>query len=195
MRDLDEIDRTIIHLLLEDARRPYSDIADYVELSAPAVANRVDRLESLGVIREFTLELDRSMLREGMAALVELAVDPGHTETVADSLQGDDRIEHLYQTVDARVVVHAVLGADGVDGLLESVETDHLRDIDVSPLSSADWTPQLGEASLAVDCVECGNPVTSEGEQAVIDDSLYHFCCGSCLANFEAQFEQLKDGL
>ena len=194
MRDLDEIDRTIIRLLLENARRPYSDIADHVELSAPAVANRVDRLESLGVIRGFTLDLDRSMVRDGMAALVELAVDPGHTETVADSLRGDDRIEHLYRTADARVVVHARLGATGVDGLLVTVETDHLREIDVSPLSSADWTPQFGEATLAVDCVECGNPVTSEGERAVIDGTQYHFCCGSCLANFEAQFEQLQRG-
>jgi len=195
MRDLDATDRTIIRLLLEDARRPYSDIADHVELSAPAVADRIDRLESLGVIQGFTLDLDRSMLREGMAALVDLSVKPGETKIVANSLRGDDRIEHLYRTADARVVVHAVLDSEGVDGLLAAVDTDHIRALEVSPLSDSDWTPQIGEATLAVDCVECGNPVTSEGETAVIDGTRRHFCCGSCLSNFEAAFQELQDGL
>lgn len=194
MRDLDEADRTIIRLLLDDARRPYSDIADHVELSAPAVADRIDRLESLGVIEGFRLDLDRSMVREGMAALVELSVDPGETAAVADSLRGDDRIEQLYRTADARVVVHATL-TDGVDDLLSAVDTDRIRAVDVSPLSEHDWTPQLGAATLAVDCVECGNRVTSEGETAVIDGTRYQFCCGSCLSKFEAQFQELQDGV
>jgi len=194
MRDLDDTDRTIIRLLLENARRPYSDIADHVGLSPPAVADRIDRLEGLGVIEGFTLDLDSSMLREGVEVLVDLAVDPGRTGAVADSLRELDAVEHQYVTADARVVVHATLGPDGVDGLLEGVETDHLREIDVSLLSDASSSPRIGEASLAIDCDECGNAVTSEGEAAVIDGTQYHFCCGSCLANFEARFERLQEG-
>ena len=194
MRDLDDTDRTIIRLLLENARRPYSDIADHVGLSPPAVADRIDRLEGLGVIEGFTLDLDSSMLREGVEVLVDLAADPGRTGAVADSLRELDAVEHQYVTADARVVVHATLGPDGVDGLLEGVETDHLREIDVSLLSDASWTPRIGEAQLAVDCDECGNAVTSEGEAAVIDGTQYHFCCGSCLSNFEERFERLQEG-
>ena len=194
MRDLDDTDRTIIRLLLANARRPYSDIADHVDLSPPAVADRIDRLETLGVIEGFTLDLDSSMLRDGVEALVDLAVDPGRTGAVADSLRDREAVEHQYVTADARVVVHATLGPDGVDGLLEGVDTDHLREIDVSLLSDASWTPRIGEAQLAVDCDECGNAVTSEGESAVIDGTRYHFCCGSCLANFEERFERLQEG-
>jgi DNA-binding Lrp family transcriptional regulator len=194
MRDLDDIDRTIIRLLLADARRPYSDIADHVDLSAPAVADRINRLEALGVIKGFTLDLDSSMLRDGVEVLVDLSIDPGQTQTVADSLRDLDHIEHQYVTADSRVVVHATLGPDGIDGLLEGVDTDSLREIDVSLLSDAAWTPRIGEAQLAVDCDECGNAVTSEGESAVINDTQYHFCCGSCLANFEERFERLQEG-
>ncbi|MFW5977708.1 MAG: AsnC family transcriptional regulator [Halohasta sp.] len=194
MRDLDDTDRTIIRLLLENARRPYSEIADHVELSPPAVADRIDRLEDLGVIEGFTLDLDSSMLREGVAVLVDLSVVPGHTEAVAETLADRDRVEHQYVTADGRVVVHATLGLGGVDDLLSGVETDHLREIDVSLLSDASWTPRIGEASLAIDCDECGNAVTSEGESAVIDGTRYHFCCGSCLANFEDRFERLQEG-
>lgn len=48
MRDLDETDRQILRLLLENGRRPFSGIAETVGLSPPAVSDRVDRLESLG---------------------------------------------------------------------------------------------------------------------------------------------------
>lgn len=194
MRDLDDTDRTIIRLLLENARRPYSEIADHVDLSAPAVADRIDRLEDLGVIEGFTLDLDSSMLREGVEVLVDLSVVPGHTEAVADALADLERVEHQYETADGRVVVHATLGPGGVDDLLAEVDADTLREIDVSLLSNASWTPRIGEASLAIDCDECGNAVTSEGESAVIDGTRYHFCCGSCLANFEDRFERLQEG-
>ncbi|MFC6725497.1 Lrp/AsnC family transcriptional regulator, partial [Halobium palmae] len=60
MRDLDDTDREILRLLLANARRPYSDIAEHVGLSAPAVSDRVERLQELGVVRGFTLDLDRS---------------------------------------------------------------------------------------------------------------------------------------
>lgn len=192
MRDLDDTDRTIIRLLLENARRPYSEIADHVALSPPAVADRIDRLETLGVIEGFTLDLDASMLRDGVEVLVDLSVVPGQTEAVANALDGLERVEHQYVTVDARVVIHATLGPDGVDGLLAGVDTAQLREIDVRLLSDTSWTPRIGDVQLAVDCDECGNAVTTEGETAVIGGTQYHFCCESCLANFEDRFEEFS---
>lgn len=47
---MDAIDRQIVALLRERARRSYQDIGRRVHLSAPAVKRRVDRLEREGVI-------------------------------------------------------------------------------------------------------------------------------------------------
>ncbi|MFB6175708.1 MAG: Lrp/AsnC family transcriptional regulator, partial [Halobaculum sp.] len=49
MVELDETDRTILQLLLEDSRRSWRDIADRVDLSPPAVADRVERFEAAGI--------------------------------------------------------------------------------------------------------------------------------------------------
>ena len=195
MRDLDEADRTILRLLLEDGRRPYSDLADHVDLSAPAVADRIDRLESLGVIRRFTVDVDTTKLYDGVGVLVDLAVRPGAVDGVVDALSDHERVEHRYVTADAHVVVHTTLGPDGVEGLLSTVDSDALRALDVRLLSDETWHPRLGEATLAIDCVECGNRVGPDGESAVIDDTEYHFCCGSCLANFEDRFDDLREGV
>jgi DNA-binding Lrp family transcriptional regulator len=58
MPNLDAIDRRIVALLQDNARRSYQDIGAQVALSAPAVKRRVDRLEARGVIRGYSATVD-----------------------------------------------------------------------------------------------------------------------------------------
>jgi DNA-binding Lrp family transcriptional regulator len=55
---VDDVDRTIVALLRENARRSYGDIGRHVHLSAPAVKRRVDRLERDGVLLGYTAIVD-----------------------------------------------------------------------------------------------------------------------------------------
>jgi DNA-binding Lrp family transcriptional regulator len=55
---MDDIDRTIVALLRENARRSFQDIGHHVHLSAPAVKRRLDRLEHDGVILGYTAIVD-----------------------------------------------------------------------------------------------------------------------------------------
>jgi DNA-binding Lrp family transcriptional regulator len=55
---MDDVDRRIVALLRENARRSFKDIGDQVHLTAPAVKRRVDRLERDGVIRGYTAVVD-----------------------------------------------------------------------------------------------------------------------------------------
>src|SRR3954447_393393 len=74
---MDAMDAQIVALLVQDARRPYGDIAKRVSLSAPAVKRRVDRLRASGALRGFTAVLDHAALGESTEALVELFFAPG----------------------------------------------------------------------------------------------------------------------
>jgi DNA-binding Lrp family transcriptional regulator len=76
---MDAIDRRILSLLLEDGRRTYDDIAGQVQLSAPSVKRRVDRLRASGALRGFTAIVDHAALGWGTEALVELFYRPGTT--------------------------------------------------------------------------------------------------------------------
>lgn len=62
MDRLDETDERILAVLANDARATYAEIGERVNLSAPAVKRRVDRLLDNGVIRGFTTVVDRSAL-------------------------------------------------------------------------------------------------------------------------------------
>jgi DNA-binding Lrp family transcriptional regulator len=69
---VDEVDRTIVALLRENARRSYQDIGGHVHLSAPAVKRRVDRLERDGVLLGYTAVVDPEAFGWHAEAFVDL---------------------------------------------------------------------------------------------------------------------------
>ena len=70
--DLDDIDRRIVALLQENARRSFQDIGAHVHLSAPAVKRRIDRLERDGVIRGYSAVVDPAAFGWHAEAFVDL---------------------------------------------------------------------------------------------------------------------------
>ena len=195
MRDLDETDLEILQLLLSNARRPYSDIAEVVGLSAPAVSDRVARLQEMGIINRFTLDIDRSQLRKGIPVLVTLDVasDGGAVSSIRETLLDADAVEHVFTTAEADLVAFArVPDNDIASWLADTVDDGAVDDFEVTLLSGADWSPDLGGTEFALTCAQCGNTVDSEGSAARIDGTLYQFCCPSCETRFQEKYESLK---
>jgi DNA-binding Lrp family transcriptional regulator len=62
MDRLDETDERILAELTEHARATFAEIGEKVNLSAPAVKRRVDRMLDGGVIKGFTTVVDRAAL-------------------------------------------------------------------------------------------------------------------------------------
>ncbi|WP_324664684.1 AsnC family transcriptional regulator [Haloarcula sediminis] len=195
MRDLDDTDMEILRLLLADARRPYSEIAETVGLSAPAVSDRVTRLKEAGVINRFTVDIDRSQLRTGIPVLLTLEPAASDPSGLGSALLEADAVEHLFTTAEADLVVFArVPDNDVADWLADTVDIDAVAEFDVELLAGAAWSPDLGGTEFALSCAQCGNTVDSEGTAARIDGSLYQFCCPSCEARFSEKYEELQEG-
>ena len=195
MRELDETDMEILSLLAEDARRPFSSIGEAVGLSGPAVSDRVTRLQEVGVLDGFTVEVNRAQLRAGVPVFVQVENSPATVEDLRARLSGADGVEHLFVTAEGEVWFHG--RAEGrnvrrwIDGLLTDVPA---TDYSVTLVDSVEWTPSLEGTEFAITCAECGNTVDSEGESTRIDGEVYHFCCGSCRSRFEAQYQRLEEG-
>jgi DNA-binding Lrp family transcriptional regulator len=62
MNGLGDTDESILAQLAENARATFAEIGERVNLSAPAVKRRVDRMVESGVIRGFTTVIDRQAL-------------------------------------------------------------------------------------------------------------------------------------
>lgn len=82
---LDVIDRRIVELLSEDARRSASEIGRLVGLSPPAAKRRIDRLEVAGVIRGYTAIVDDRLLGDQIEAFIELRFAPGTQVSAIDT--------------------------------------------------------------------------------------------------------------
>jgi DNA-binding Lrp family transcriptional regulator len=71
-RPLDSIDRKIVAILQESAKRTFADIGADVGLSATAVKRRVDRLEGDGVIVGYGARVNWRALGEAIESLIEI---------------------------------------------------------------------------------------------------------------------------
>jgi DNA-binding Lrp family transcriptional regulator len=72
MDRLDDTDERILTELTENARATFADIGQEVNLSAPAVKRRVDRMLDNGVIKGFTTVVDRNALGWNTEAYVQV---------------------------------------------------------------------------------------------------------------------------
>ncbi|MGF7234498.1 MAG: Lrp/AsnC family transcriptional regulator [Frankia sp.] len=133
---VDAVDRRIIALLSEDARRSYADIGALVGLSAPAVKRRVDRLRDGAVITRFTTVVDPAALGWATEAFVELFCR-GRTSTaaIAADLRNHPEVVAAYSvTGEADALVHLRTESTGhLEETLERIRaspiTDHTRSV------------------------------------------------------------------
>jgi Lrp/AsnC family leucine-responsive transcriptional regulator len=72
--ELDTTDLQILDLLQESCKRPLAAIGEKVGLSAPAVMERVHKLEEAGVIRSYVALLDARLLGMDVTAFIGVCV-------------------------------------------------------------------------------------------------------------------------
>lgn len=117
---LDETDVQILGYLADDARLSQRAIARAVGMSPPAVADRIGRLESLGVIRGYRAELDYSLLGRSLTVVVGIA-----------SERSDNQRELAQQVLKISEVegVDLVTGKDDLQVRLRVRDQDHLNEV------------------------------------------------------------------
>lgn len=72
---MDAIDRRLVELLRANARLSYAELARQVGLSAPAVHERVGKLETSGVLRGYHADVDPEAVGLGVTALIGVVQD------------------------------------------------------------------------------------------------------------------------
>jgi Lrp/AsnC family leucine-responsive transcriptional regulator len=73
---LDQIGLKILSVLQADARMPLSRIGKKVGLSAPAVAERMRKLEETGVIKGYHAKIAPEAIGRSVSAFIKLTTDP-----------------------------------------------------------------------------------------------------------------------
>lgn len=86
--NLDEVDKTILATLIENGRTTTAELARKVKLSSPSVAERVKRLEEVGIITGYSANISLKAIGLPVAVWIRVRPVPGEMQTVAEILQG-----------------------------------------------------------------------------------------------------------
>ena len=94
---MDAVDRQLIQALRENGRASYAELGRLVGLSGPSVTDRINRLETAGVITGYRATVDAASLGLGVTALIGIQLtDATDHEDVADRLRELSEIEDCW---------------------------------------------------------------------------------------------------
>ena len=121
---LDDLDRQLLVLLVEDGRRSYADLARDTGLSTSAVHQRVRRLEQRGAVLGYTAQVDPITAGLPLSAFISIQpIDPAAADDAPERLRHLTAIEacHSVAGEESYILQVRVSGPADLEQLLQDV--------------------------------------------------------------------------
>jgi DNA-binding Lrp family transcriptional regulator len=145
MHKIDEIDKRILNELSKNCRRSLRQISRKLEISITTLSSRIEKLEKLGVIENYSAILNPEILGYDITAIIEITVLKGKLLEVENEVAKNKNVFAVYDvtgTSDAMVIarfkkradlnafIKSLLAIEHVDRtnthlVLNIVKTDH----------------------------------------------------------------------
>ncbi|MGA9172539.1 MAG: Lrp/AsnC family transcriptional regulator, partial [Thermoactinomyces sp.] len=94
--EIDDMDRQILEILLQNSRISYTDLGKQIGLSRVAVQARIQALIEAGVIERFTTVINPVKVGIQVSAFFNIDVEPKYLEQVAEQLAKEPAVTSLY---------------------------------------------------------------------------------------------------
>lgn len=118
--ELDDLDRKILALLMENAKRPYTELGARLFVSGGTIHVRMNKLIAAGVVKGQTLVVDHAKLGYDVSAFLGIYLKgSGLYNQAAEYLKGIQEI----------VSAHYTTGVYSIFARVVCRDTDHLRDV------------------------------------------------------------------
>jgi len=190
---LDDTDILLIRALQKDSRCSLKELADIADISVPTARSRLDRLVSLGVIRQFTIAIDPQKLVGGLTAFISLKSKLGDVEGVKSALLVMDEVTGLYLTTgEADFVVKACVADTRAleDFILKKLSKvpgiEGARSSYVIETAKEEYGPYIRPGfGIKTLCATCRKEIQDRPIKRALEDIDYYFCCEMCLSAYE----------
>jgi Lrp/AsnC family transcriptional regulator, leucine-responsive regulatory protein len=121
---LDATDRAILELLQDNCKQPLAAIGEKVGLSAPAVVERIHKLEEAGVVLGYTALLDPRKLGRDITAFIGVSTDrPGAIDRVEAQVVAMDEVLECHHVTGGYTLMVKVKtrNTESLERLIDSV--------------------------------------------------------------------------
>jgi len=109
---MDKYDRMLLGALLDNGRATFAQLARLVNLSAPAVAERVAKLEASGVITGYAAKVDLEKIGLPIQCVIELRLASHGNQQAYDELARIPELTECHRvTGDPCVIMQAAVGS------------------------------------------------------------------------------------
>lgn len=116
--ELDELDHQILALLMEDAKRPYTDLAEQLYVSGGTIHVRMNKLREAGVVRGESLVVNHNLLGYDITSFLGVYLQKS-------SMYND--VSQQFEAIREIVSAHYTTGVYSVFIKVVCRDTDHLR--------------------------------------------------------------------
>lgn len=130
---MDDIDLGLLRALQRDARTSYAELGRLVGLSAPAVAERVRRFESSGLVRGYHAQVDLKRAGYGIVAFIRLSAAPEQAV----------QLGRLAESTPEVLEFHHVTGSEGYVVKVAARSIEHLEQVILTLLPYGQTTTSI----------------------------------------------------
>jgi Lrp/AsnC family transcriptional regulator, regulator for asnA, asnC and gidA len=119
-KEIDDLDRKILALLMENAKRPYTEIAQQLYVSGGTIHVRMNKMIEAGIVRGYGLQVDPEKLGYDVTAFLGIYLEKSSMyPTVAKALKNITEVTGAHYTTGLYNIFIKVVCRD----------TNHLRDV------------------------------------------------------------------
>lgn len=122
---MDSVDIKILNCLKENARISVSTISERINMSVSAVSERIKRLESAGIIKQYTVILDHKRIGKDLSAFVSVSLEhPKYNENFIECIKNNPQIvECHYITGDFDFILKVITeSTESFSNILNSIK-------------------------------------------------------------------------
>ena len=117
---LDDLDKKILSILMENAKKAYSEIGQQLFVSGGTIHVRMKKMEELGLVKGYNLVIDHNKLGYDIVAFLGIYLDKSsHFDQVSNELKKIPEV----------VGAHYTTGQYGIFAKIICRDTNHLKDL------------------------------------------------------------------
>ena len=94
---VDTIDKQLLDILKDNSRLSFADLGRRIKLSPSAVRERVQKLEDIGIIKKYDIQIDNKKLGFELEAFILLKVFPGQLKVVLRKIKDFPEIKQAHR--------------------------------------------------------------------------------------------------
>ncbi len=120
MRDIDKLDKQILAILMQNAKKAYTEIAQELFVSGGTIHVRMNKLSEAGIVKGYNLVVDHGKLGYDISAFLGIYLDKS-------SLY--DEVAAELEKIPEIVAAHYTTGLYNIFARIVCRDTKHLRDV------------------------------------------------------------------